>query len=203
LPSLIVIQGPDRGRRIDLAGERLLVGRDQQCDVRLHDTEVSRRHAEFRLADESAEIVDLGSSNGTYLNGQRITRHKVEHGDRLLLGRTEMLVARLKNPRHAEEQAPIIDLIPRTSTAGGSAFFHSIKSTEGSQVFHRAEQTGNLWLRDALINLSVLYDASQAVSRIGDVDELLKHMMQLTFRSVSADRGCMVLRDLETGKWRA
>jgi signal transduction histidine kinase/pSer/pThr/pTyr-binding forkhead associated (FHA) protein len=203
LPSLIVIQGPDRGRRIELKGSKAVVGRDIQCDVRLHDTEVSRRHAEFHLVDDAVEIVDLNSSNGTFLNGKRVARQTLQHGDRLLLGRTEMLVAQLKSTEtQPVDPAATIDLVNRSSPAEGSAFFHAIKRSEGSRVFLQSEKTGSLWLRDALISLSVMYEASQAVSRIGDVDQLLAHILELTFRSVNADRGCIVLRDPETGRLR-
>jgi signal transduction histidine kinase len=202
LPSLIVIQGPDRGRRIELEGSRLVVGRDIQCDVRLHDTEISRRHAEFHLFPDRTEIFDLRSSNGTFLNGKRISREVLEHGDRLLLGRTEMLVARLKSAQDAAAQPPMIDLISRATPAEQSEFFHSIKRSEGSRVFTDGEKTGSIWLRNALINLSAMYEASQAVSRIGDVNELLQTILDLAFRSVNADRGCILLRDSETGKLR-
>ena len=202
MPSLIVIQGPDRGRRIELEGERLVLGRDAKCDVRLHDTEISRRHAELHLAEDRAVIVDLKSSNGTFLNGKRISREPLQHGDRLLVGRTEMLVARLKSAHDVVGQAPMVDLIARSTPPESSAFFHSIKRTDGSRVFADGEKTGSIWLRDALINLSAMYDASQAVSRIGDVDELLSHILDLAFRSVNADRGCILLRDVESGRLR-
>jgi len=201
LPSLIVIQGPDRGRRIEVSSARAVIGRDVQCDLRLHDTEVSRRHAEFRTDDESTEIVDLNSSNGTFLNGKRIARHALAHGDRLLLGRTEMLVARLKSTEIADP-AKTIDLISRSTPAEGSAFFQAIKRSEGSRILLSGDKTGSLWLRDALLNLSVMYEASQAVGRIGDVNELLDHILELTFRSVSADRGCVFLKDADSGKLR-
>lgn len=202
MPSLIVIQGPDRGRRIELQGEKVVVGRDVQCDVRLHDTEVSRRHAEFHFSDNEAEIVDLKSSNGTFVNGKRVERQHLQHGDRLLLGRTEMLVARLRSNDESQNRSATIELINRASPAEGSAFFQAIKRSEGSRVFLNPEKTGSLWLKNALINLSVMYDASQAVSRIGDIDQLLNHILELTFRSVAADRGCVILLDSETGKLR-
>jgi signal transduction histidine kinase/pSer/pThr/pTyr-binding forkhead associated (FHA) protein len=202
LPSLIVIQGPDRGRRIELQGDKVVVGRDVQCDVRLHDTEVSRRHAEFHFSENEAEIIDLKSSNGTFVNGKRIERQLLQHGDRLLLGRTEMLVARLRSNDESQNRSATIELINRAAPAEGSAFFQAIKRSEGSRVFLNPEKTGSLWLKNALINLSVMYDASQAVSRIGDIDQLLNHILELTFRSVAADRGCVILLDPETGKLR-
>ena len=48
------------------------VGRDASNNIQLHDTEVSRHHAEIRCLDNAFAILDLNSSNGTYINGQRI-----------------------------------------------------------------------------------------------------------------------------------
>ena len=74
MPSLFVIQGRDQGKRFELRESVLGVGRDPSSGVRLHDTEVSRRHAELRRLDETTapgdvsqvayEWVDLDSSNG-------------------------------------------------------------------------------------------------------------------------------------------
>ena len=74
MASLFVIQGADQGKRFELKTKPMALGRDQSNPIRLHDTEVSRRHAEVRPADDSYRIVDLGSANGTFVNGQPSTR---------------------------------------------------------------------------------------------------------------------------------
>src|SRR5262249_55546151 len=53
------------GREVPLTGDRVLLGRSRECDIRLVDTNVSRRHAEVRHEDDAYWIVDLGSTNGT------------------------------------------------------------------------------------------------------------------------------------------
>jgi hypothetical protein len=69
--ALVVTSGPLEGRRIELDDE-FTIGRDQ-ADLKLEDAEVSRRHARLRRVHGGLEIEDLGSSNGTYVNGVRIT----------------------------------------------------------------------------------------------------------------------------------
>jgi Protein of unknown function (DUF3662)/FHA domain len=84
------------GRTVPLAADRAVVGRSRECDIRLEDANVSRRHAELeRGADAGWSIVDLGSTNGTEVNGRRITRRTpLEDGDRIAIGGTELVFGR-------------------------------------------------------------------------------------------------------------
>ena len=83
MPSLFVIQGRDQGRRFELSVPVITLGRDRSNDIQLHDTEVSRRHAEFRQENDEYALVDTQSSNGTFVNQQRIERSALKSGDRL------------------------------------------------------------------------------------------------------------------------
>jgi hypothetical protein len=69
-----------------LAGASLLLGRSSTCQLVLADDTVSRRHAELRLRDGTWFIRDLGSSNGTWVNGRRVVEAEVAPGDELWLG---------------------------------------------------------------------------------------------------------------------
>src|SRR6266851_3591304 len=62
VPRLIVIKGADEGKQVDLTEPVLTVGRDSTNLIRLHDTEVSRRHAEFRQEGNEYKLVDVGSA---------------------------------------------------------------------------------------------------------------------------------------------
>ena len=66
------------------------VGRSKDCDVTIEDASLSRRHAELRREDDAVWIVDLGSTNGTEVNGKRVDRARLASGDRILLGQTEL-----------------------------------------------------------------------------------------------------------------
>ena len=79
-------------RRIDK--RRLLIGRSKECDVQLVDPNVSRRHAELRQEGASYWIVDLDSTNGLEVNGRRLKRAKLESGDRVTIGETEVVFRR-------------------------------------------------------------------------------------------------------------
>jgi pSer/pThr/pTyr-binding forkhead associated (FHA) protein len=77
---------PD-GTRFELASGSASIGRDSANDiVVLHDSKVSRSHAELRFQDERWLLLDLGSRNGTIVNGRRVNRHPLRGGDRIQCG---------------------------------------------------------------------------------------------------------------------
>ena len=89
--SLKVTSGPDEGQTLEIEGE-LVVGREG-ADLILHDPELSRRHAVLREVDRGVEIEDLGSLNGTFVNGERIASPvTLTSSGSLKLGTTEMAV---------------------------------------------------------------------------------------------------------------
>jgi hypothetical protein len=77
-------------RRNVLSGDRVVVGRSRDCDVVLNDPNVSRRHAELRRGGRGWEVIDLGSTNGIRVNGRRQDHARLEPGDRITLGLTDL-----------------------------------------------------------------------------------------------------------------
>ncbi len=82
-----LVGGP---RPVELAGTTVL-GRGSDVDVQLPDTGVSRRHAELRVLDGRVELHDLGSTNGTRVNGQRISAVTLTDGDLISVGASELV----------------------------------------------------------------------------------------------------------------
>ena len=84
------------GRTIPVTTGRVVVGRSRECDVRVEDGNVSRRH--FELVQEGPTtwaVADLGSTNGTEVNGRRVSgRKRVDDGDRITIGGTELVFGR-------------------------------------------------------------------------------------------------------------
>ena len=82
------------GRKQEVTEPRLVLGRSRACDVYVADVNVSRRHAELQQEGATYWIVDLGSTNGTAVNGKRIERERLRDGDRITLGSTEIVFGR-------------------------------------------------------------------------------------------------------------
>jgi hypothetical protein len=87
-PRALVADGVERP-----LGRSVRIGRSSRCDIVLGDDSVSRRHAEIALRGGVCVLRDLGSCNGTYVNGREVMRARLRRGDEVVLGET---VLRLK-----------------------------------------------------------------------------------------------------------
>ena len=82
------------GTRIGVGDDPVTMGRASDCNVVLADPTVSKRHAELRRQGTDVVLVDLGSTNGTWLNGRRIfAAQRLKKGDKVKIGRTLVVVA--------------------------------------------------------------------------------------------------------------
>jgi pSer/pThr/pTyr-binding forkhead associated (FHA) protein len=91
--QLTMRSGPNPGTVFTLEGEQLSIGRDSSNEISINDAEVSRRHARLTFQGGKYVIEDLGSTNGTYVNGQRLTGQRVlKSGEVVSLGEQIQLV---------------------------------------------------------------------------------------------------------------
>lgn len=97
LPCLVVLVGSEPGRVVPLPRGDLVVGRSQSCGLVLDGQGVSRRHARVTTKPGRVEIGDLSSTNGLWVNGRQVTRHRLADGDCLQLG-SARLAFRLSLP---------------------------------------------------------------------------------------------------------
>lgn len=200
MPSLFVFRGNNQGMRFELESEVLSLGRESSNDIQLHDTEVSRRHAELRRSDKTFTVTDLNSSNGTYVNGKRVQGHQLANGDEVQMGGTVMLYTCLGD-ESTGDLADKIDIIARHQPGDRSRIVRSMSQAEGSRILaDDSAAAASPWLARARSNLQVMYRTALAVSHTLDIDQLLNRIMQLIFEWVEADRGCIMLVDADTGK---
>jgi hypothetical protein len=94
-----IVEGPDGavgalvlpdGRRVQLGDEPAVIGRMPDCTVALSDPQASRHHAEVRRAEHGYRVVDLGSTNGTLLNGSTVHDEALADGDVIVIGATSI-----------------------------------------------------------------------------------------------------------------
>lgn len=71
-----------------IGDETMIIGRGDNADLKVRDDRLSRLHFAISRADGGLTLCDLGSSNGTWVGGQRVTRHQLQPGDRIRAGRT-------------------------------------------------------------------------------------------------------------------
>ena len=84
-------RGPGAGSRYLLDTDLSTVGRHPESDIFLDDITVSRRHVEFRREDDSFRVHDVGSLNGTYLNGDRVDDAELQNGDEVRIGKFRLI----------------------------------------------------------------------------------------------------------------
>jgi signal transduction histidine kinase len=196
VPSLFVIQGRNRGARLELPpnAAAVSIGREAGNMIQLDDHEISRRHAEIRRVGDALVVGDLKSSNGTFVNDVRVERSELDSGDRIRVGRTLLVFA-----RDGDDPAAFaaVDILPTTSAGDGSRIVRTMREDD-SIVLAAPEESQNRWLAKARSNLQVMYRTALAVSHTLDIDELLDRVLQLVFEWVEADRGCIMLLDPDT-----
>jgi serine phosphatase RsbU (regulator of sigma subunit)/pSer/pThr/pTyr-binding forkhead associated (FHA) protein len=93
MPSLVFLAGPIAGRRYKLADGEYVIGRRSDCQIFVPDMRVSRQHARLWKTGESWEIEDLGSNNGTFVNGVKVqTATQIRHDDEILIANNRIRV---------------------------------------------------------------------------------------------------------------
>ena len=86
---LVVIYGPDLGRRVPVGPDPFFIGRSPQCDLHIDQESVSRNHCRIHFSKGEFRVRDLGSTNGTYVNDDMVEGEgRLRHGDQLKAGRT-------------------------------------------------------------------------------------------------------------------
>ncbi len=109
---LEIVEGADSGRQATL-GTPLEIGRDQSTDVALDDEQASRRHARVSAQGDLALLEDLGSTNGTFVNGQPIEGPRVlRPGDRIRVGLT---VIELRTAQEVQSQPSAVLPVPQVT----------------------------------------------------------------------------------------
>src|SRR5512141_2555797 len=119
--QLVMRSGPTPGATFSLEGDQLIIGRDTSSNIAINDAEISRKHARLTFQGGKYVIEDLGSTNGTFVNGQRLASPAVlKSGDVVSLGEQIVLMyealagdpgatvmsARKSQPRPAAAPAP-------------------------------------------------------------------------------------------------
>lgn len=86
---LVGASGPERGRTHRIDKDRAVAGASASCDIVLSGDHISDQHASFRFQEKHFVVTDLDSTNGTFVNGDRVHQHTLADGDRVSMGGVE------------------------------------------------------------------------------------------------------------------
>jgi phosphoserine phosphatase RsbU/P len=173
-PALVLVQGNEQ-RNIVLNRTPFSVGRKIDKDLVIADPRVSRDHALIVLEEDGFFIVDQGSKHGTFINGERVQRQKLERNDRVEFGARDSTYA-IFNPAHG--------------TSNTAREF--LSQISGIQISQEATD---------LEKLTLFLEAARKLNTAGVLDEILMTMLEVTLRLTRAERGYVFLKDDE-GKLR-
>jgi two-component system, NtrC family, sensor kinase len=182
---LTILRGPDQGRRFELPDdEPQLIGRSSEA-LPLTDQTISRRHAEMTPDDGRWYIRDLESSNGTYVNGQRVTaRRMLQPGDQVRTGNTVIVFGKDPTPKRKHG----------VRVAKGDEMEVSVERTaisaDDSMIMAIPEP-----MEAAAVQLRVIYELTQLIGSVVDREHLLEKVMDVVFEHFQADRGFILLQE--------
>jgi pSer/pThr/pTyr-binding forkhead associated (FHA) protein len=117
LPMLVVTsEGPLRGHVLVIDDDELVLGRRASSDLVLSDPHVSRSHAVIRRQSGAVWVEDLGSTGGTFVNGEQIaSAHAINHGDLVRFGTVEVRYEDRASQVHSDDDTALIELPPATA----------------------------------------------------------------------------------------
>ena len=186
-------------------GRTLVVGRGLASDIAIYDPTISRRHAELTAGADGVEVKDLGSSNGTFINGARVTTGHLALEDSVTFGKvTFRLTVRgspapvIQRPAIAAEAAVAGGKIVRQLPVSGGGP-PGITSRDGPPPGQLRVEATRGEARQAL-KLQMLLEVSQKLSAELDLDRLLRTVVDTTFEIMSVDRVTIALVSEETGE---
>lgn len=213
MPKLIVKQG-GQSREVPLTKDTISIGRTPENDIELKDSLISRKHTSIVKKGERYVVYDLGSSNGTFVNRERIEMKPLDDGDVIRVGDSEI---------HYVEEAPTMKP-PKGATlrddrrptelpgAGGQIVKHvdeiaesfsfditgalskglSLRDIRGEAVGEKAAKESKMFF--------ILFQVGKALSTAEKLDDMLLTAVKLIFEVVNAERCVLLLKDPHSGE---
>ena len=177
------------------------IGRHPTNDIELPFDAVSRYHARVELFDGNPRIVDLNSSNGTYINSRRVQLAQLEDQDSLAFGSLEFTVVSLEAAVYrveagAEDSPTSVQFLVDDDPA--EPLYHTELPDDTSSVSYLNEEiTNETQLKKAKERLVCLYRLQDVLRATIDEEKMLRKALALIFEVLPVDRGVILTRDLQ------
>jgi hypothetical protein len=195
------ISGKYQGGEFPIASDKqILVGRSSDLDMVLVEDMVSRKHARISMQGDQIWIEDLGSTNGTFVNGEKIKRGRLKEGDRVLIGTSILKLLSSDAPRDAVEAKRDLENVAqsrRTSqqrTMSGS--IEEVPLPDLLQLFGTSKKTGVLVIRtDADVGRIYLKKGNISFAIVNELDEV--HPTKSLYRMLTWTKGLFDLDPID------
>ena len=201
IPHLKIVQGNQPGKLFDLTAARSVIGRSTDCEIALDVAAVSRRHAAIVQVGEGFEVEDLGSRNGTFVNGQKVAgTMALAHGDRILICDQELM---FEDSVETPTQPSMLGGMSPTDESTLIQMARPDEEEEGTaNVMATIELGGGAggavgWSMSARpeVKLAALIEISQGLGRAISIDEVLPKLLESLFKIFTqADRAFVIMR---------
>jgi sigma-B regulation protein RsbU (phosphoserine phosphatase) len=186
---------------IELGAAETVIGRHPECTLQINSNMVSRKHARVLASGGDYLVEDMGSGNGTFVNGKKIEGPTaLSHEDRIKLG---PVLLRFENPLAVAKRRGAPPVSSRDPVGAGTVEFNvqlSDDDDDGSLMTSKATGFGKLDVQPEA-KLKGVLEISRALAGTADLDSLLPRILDTLFKIFPhADRGCVLLKDETTGK---
>jgi adenylate cyclase len=182
------------------------IGRSPECEVVLKDFGISRAHARITVDDDGVRIADLKSKNGTQVNGVPVVEAPLKDGDRILLGKFQILFTKTlegsvvldEDKPLSEEAGTIIRSVGELSRLFAAPEAGRPAPAEARKVAPPAEDVREIEKSNRI--LKVLISVAQTLIAVRPVEDVLKQVMDIVFDHIPSDRGFLMLLDEKDGR---
>ncbi len=182
-------------------GRSLVVGRGVATDIAIYDPTISRRHAELTSRSDGIEVRDLGSSNGTWINGSRIANGRLLANDSVSFGKVTYKVREIGSPAAEPPPEPAAApsgmIVRQLLVSGGSAA--GITSRDGPLTRGQLRVAAATAEERQAKKLSLLLEVARKLTAELELDRLLRVVVDMTFQVMEVDRVTTLLRN-DTGE---
>jgi Nif-specific regulatory protein len=165
-PYRLVVFAEEGLRLHDMEGEQWVIGRDENCEIRISDPSVSRRHVLLTLEEERFKIRDLGGKNPVLVGGKAVTEAEIAPGSEFVVGNTRMRLEPLEQGEIVVDEA-----------------LRQRKRTTTVYVLPESPTT------TVDVKLATLEHIAGALADAGDSEELARHALEVLFRALPVKRG--------------
>ena len=134
MAKLVAQSGPTAGREFPLTKDLVTLGRQSSCDVQIIDNMASRAHCQVRRDGKVFALVDLGSRNGTQLNGKKVGERLLFFGDRIRVGEVEFLFVKEPGDSELKDQLTKYELHEKIGEGGMGIVFKALQRSMAREV---------------------------------------------------------------------